>query len=132
MSEIGPNDPVPVGEAVRLFYPAGGVKAATLFQAIRDGSLAFERHGRAYMITRANWEAWRETCHKSAKGRGSPSTGEGAGPRSTRSGTGDFSEAQAAALMNAQKLRKRLPITSRPDDRTPAAVIPMRSGLPKC
>lgn len=59
---IGYDDPVPVKNAAEVFLPYGGIKAATLMNAIRSGKLKAERLGRRYFVTRREFDAYRKRC----------------------------------------------------------------------
>lgn len=57
MSEIGPDDPVPLKTAARLFFPAGGVSEEMLKREINQGRLVAIKIAGRLFVTRADVEA---------------------------------------------------------------------------
>jgi hypothetical protein len=67
-----PSDtPMPLDKAVQVYFPHGGVTKSTLLAAIRRGTLAYEKIGRAYFVTDAGIMEWRRQCHVAANPHGS-------------------------------------------------------------
>jgi hypothetical protein len=125
---IGPDDPLPLSEAVAQFYPCGGIKVATLLSAIRQGKLGHEKQGRAYFVTRRDIEAWRKACRVPPKAPASTCASEKDASRSGSSETGNESSALAAAKAISAGLKKRSRGISRSVSRqTPANVISIGS-----
>jgi len=121
---IGPHDPVPLSEAVRLFFPAGGVTVSALRTEARKGRLAIERIAGKDFVTKAAIDQMREKCRVQAKARASISGDEKGGIPSGTSEMEKMRLAQDAVKATASELKKRSRPTGRGGSgRTTASVI---------
>jgi len=64
---IDPRQPVRLADAVKLFFPFGGVTVATLRTEIRKGRLAVERIGNKDFVTGEAIARMRELCRVEPK-----------------------------------------------------------------
>lgn len=124
-AHIGPDDPVPLAVAAKLFFPAGGVTLSSLRNEIRRGTLVPERIANKLFVTRRAIDAMRDRCRDDLKARDSMCAGSKASRPSIPSGTGDrVSAACASALVSIKKLKEHSRNTSPSSTtRAPAKVI---------
>ena len=57
-SETLTNIPMPIDEAVKRFFPFGGVTRSTLLSACRSGALSYAKIGNRYLVSRDDIDAW--------------------------------------------------------------------------
>jgi hypothetical protein len=107
------DTPMRLSRAAQLAFPDGSVSAATLRKEAKRGRLVVERIcGRDY-TTLQHVEEMRKRCRVEPKAFASTSE-SASGQHEKASGsssTGMFKSARDAAMMTAQKLRKRSEIT---------------------
>lgn len=113
-SDVHPNAPLRLVEAVWLPELGGQFSEKMLRTAIGAGLLPAEQHGRALYVTRTGIRDWRENCRVSRRvpvygssRNGSTATGSAARP-SGSSETDGLRSAQAAAEMTFAALRNSL------------------------
>lgn len=122
--EVGPDDPVPLSEAVRLFFPRGGVTVSALRTEARKGRLAIERIAGKDFVTKAAIDKMRKLCRVEAKALGSTCGDERVGEPFGSFETEKMRLAQDAVKATASALKKRSRPTGRAGSgRTTASVI---------
>lgn len=123
-----PDDPVPLSEAVRLFFPHGGATVSSLRTEARKGRLALERIAGKDFVTLRAIQDMRAKCRTVASQPASISGKEGAGPTPGSSSTERMKQAQAALEPICKALKSSSPSGSpRTRGPTPANVISIKS-----
>jgi hypothetical protein len=134
----GPDDPVRLANAVRLFFPEGsGVTVATLRRAAAQGRLTVEKMNNKLFTTRLYIEEYRKACRVNQKGQDSDSneqstkTESSVGKRTGLSMTERSESALAALRRTNVALKKRSPTTSPANTQSTAlaSVIPLKSSF---
>lgn len=107
------EDAYPLAEAVRRFFPHGGVTVSTLRTEHRKGTLAFIRLGNRDFVTKAAIGEMMKRCRIQARDRDSISGGSGDESQSTSSVTGRAQLARDALLTSLGKPERRSKTISR-------------------
>jgi hypothetical protein len=105
--------PMPIKVAVEKCFPFGGLKKFTLMNAIREGRLAYEKHGKAYFVTKRDIEQWRNASRVAAKPPVDEKFKEARVFRRVAakpSADERSKEAVESCLRNAKRLQKGLPV----------------------
>jgi hypothetical protein len=128
MTDIGPDDPVPLATAARLFFPAGGVSISSLRTEIRHGRLVVERIAGRDFVTKRAIDEMRSRCRVNPREQDSISAKpEAIEPRHGSSKIEAGRSQREATRATANRLKKGSPTISPENTKLPEArVIPIR------
>jgi hypothetical protein len=110
---FGKDTPMRLSKAARLAFPDGSVTASALRKEAKRGHLVIERIAGKDYTTMQHIEEMRKQCRVESRRSAFTSASEGARheKESGSSSTATFKQARDAAMMSAQKLKKRSPTT---------------------
>ena len=103
----GLDTPLLLAKAVAIAFPGGSLKPSTLMTEHRRGNLALEKVGGRWFVTLRDIQEMRKKCRGVVN---RPDSGSGSEPVArpyTSSSTEAERSARAAALMRAERLKKR-------------------------
>lgn len=104
---IHPDTPLRLSKAVVIAFPDGALKASTLMTEHQRGNLELEKIGGRWFVTLRAIMEMRKKCRVVVNRPGSGSESEQAVGPYTSSSTEAERSARAAALMRAERLKKR-------------------------
>jgi len=103
-ADIGLDDPVPLGLAPKLFFPAGGVTIRSLRTEISKGRLVVERIAGKDYVTKRAIKQMRNKCRVQPK---APASTSGVGKGENRNGLSE-TERKKRSLAAAKAMNKML------------------------
>lgn len=134
LTSVGPDTPLRLSVAARLAFPDGSMTVSGLRRERDKGNLVVERIAGKEYTTLRNIRHMRVKCQEQQRERASgfvqpATTSKAASPMkpSISSETGTGSKAQAAALMNMQRLKELYAPTSKRSTSRPDQAIRLRS-----